>query len=565
MSQHATIETGIKPVRRRSLVAKADGSAITSGTVNYYLKAITGTNAGKWWKQSDESWNVSETANAMTHQADGNWTIDFTSNTTSPFSVDGAWFIEYAKESGDLHVAGEGQLFYTEYTPSATSSRRVDVGVWLGAAVTLSSNNKPDTNVDEWHDVLLATTDNLDAAITSRQAVIWTSAGATVNLSATTIKTATDVEADTQDLQARVPAALTAGGNMKSDALALGGTSQTGRDIGASVLLSSGTGTGQLKLASGYVSPNWADVGSPTTTVNLSGTTVKAVTQSTPALIADQVWDEILSGHLISGSTGDSLALTPANSAYAVWNFSYVGISGGSFGEAVHDLVDGERLDLILDGILAGLTDGSIVVGTINDKTGYGLAADGADILVLPSGLITALSIAASALDGKGDWPTQASVDGVDAKADTIIERTANLPDDPADQSLVIAATDAIVSAITALNNLSSAQAQSAAAAALTAWGKTGFSLGAAGIDAILAESGISASAALTDDAGTQLTEINLRQAVGVIMSAIVGVLAGAAGPSTTTKPAGKPAGNTRVTSAVDATGRTAVTLKVPT
>lgn len=52
------------------------------------------------------------------------------------------------------------------------------------------------------------------------------------------------------------------------------GTAQTARDIGASVLLSSGTGTGQVKLSSGYVAPNWGDVGNPTTTVGLSGTTI---------------------------------------------------------------------------------------------------------------------------------------------------------------------------------------------------------------------------------------------------------------------------------------------------
>jgi hypothetical protein len=56
------------------------------------------------------------------------------------------------------------------------------------------------------------------------------------------------------------------------------GTAQTARDLGASVLLSSGTGTGQVKLASGYIAPNWGDVGSPTTTLNLSGTTVKTAT-----------------------------------------------------------------------------------------------------------------------------------------------------------------------------------------------------------------------------------------------------------------------------------------------
>lgn len=62
------------------------------------------------------------------------------------------------------------------------------------------------------------------------------------------------------------------------NATKLGGTSLTGRDIGASVLLSSGTGTGQVKLSSGYVAPNWGDVGNPTTTVGLSGTTVKTAT-----------------------------------------------------------------------------------------------------------------------------------------------------------------------------------------------------------------------------------------------------------------------------------------------
>lgn len=56
------------------------------------------------------------------------------------------------------------------------------------------------------------------------------------------------------------------------------GTAQTARDIGASVLLSNGTGTGQLKLASGYVAMTWADIAAPTTSVNLSGTTI-ATTQ----------------------------------------------------------------------------------------------------------------------------------------------------------------------------------------------------------------------------------------------------------------------------------------------
>src|ERR1044071_1316284 len=40
----------------------------------------------------------------------------------------------------------------------------------------------------------------------------------------------------------------------------IGGTAQTGRDLGASVLLSSGTGTGQLDFASGVVKANLAQI-----------------------------------------------------------------------------------------------------------------------------------------------------------------------------------------------------------------------------------------------------------------------------------------------------------------
>lgn len=93
----------------------------------------------------------------------------------------------------------------------------------------------------------------------------------------------------------------------------------------------------------------------------------------------------------------------------------------------------------------------------------------------------------------------------------------------------------------------------------------TNIQLPANGLDLILVESGISASAALTNDTGTQLTSINARQALALIASALEGVLAGAATTTITIKPAGLPAGNTRVTATVDSNGnRSALTLKVP-
>ena len=47
---------------------------------------------------------------------------------------------------------------------------------------------------------------------------------------------------------------------LDANTLRIGGTTQTARDIGASVLLSSGTGTGQLDFTSGVVKANLAQI-----------------------------------------------------------------------------------------------------------------------------------------------------------------------------------------------------------------------------------------------------------------------------------------------------------------
>ena len=83
------------------LVARADGSPITAGAVNFYLIDDDGPNAGKWFRGSDDSWQASEAiAGAGTHKADGHWqrTIEAVAwkNMTS--------YTLYAKESGDLHI-----------------------------------------------------------------------------------------------------------------------------------------------------------------------------------------------------------------------------------------------------------------------------------------------------------------------------------------------------------------------------------------------------------------------------------------------------------------------------
>lgn len=83
------------------MVARLDGSPITSGTVTFYLRALTGDNAGKWWRASDTSWQATEeSAGAGTHRADGMWDVSIVAGAW----VDGDRYVVYAKESGDLHI-----------------------------------------------------------------------------------------------------------------------------------------------------------------------------------------------------------------------------------------------------------------------------------------------------------------------------------------------------------------------------------------------------------------------------------------------------------------------------
>jgi len=97
---YQSIKAGNTDPRVFTLVARANGSPLTAGTVHWYLKALNGANAGKWWRISDNSWQVAEVANPMTHQADGHWSRALDQ---SPWET-GVAYLEYAREGGDLHV-----------------------------------------------------------------------------------------------------------------------------------------------------------------------------------------------------------------------------------------------------------------------------------------------------------------------------------------------------------------------------------------------------------------------------------------------------------------------------
>ena len=106
---------------------------------------------------------------------------------------------------------------------------------------------------------------------------------------------------------------------------------------------------------------------------------------------ADAVWDEILSGHLSTGSTG--AALNAAGSSGDPWTTSLP----GAYGTGTAGYIIGTNLDALVSTRLASssilLTGGAVTVGTNNDKTGYSLAANSINTTSIQNGAITAIKI----------------------------------------------------------------------------------------------------------------------------------------------------------------------------
>jgi hypothetical protein len=104
-----------------------------------------------------------------------------------------------------------------------------------------------------------------------------------------------------------------------------------------------------------------------------------------------------------------------------------------------------------IDGVRNGLT---ALPNAAADAAG-GLPISDAGGLDLDAKLANTNEVTAARMGALTDW-----IDGgrLDLLLDGVKAKTDGLPSDPADQSLVIAATDAIIAAIAALNNLSAAQ-----------------------------------------------------------------------------------------------------------
>jgi hypothetical protein len=94
---------GVANILTATIVAIADGSRIVPpSVVNFYVIALAGTNAGKWFKGSNQTWSATEEiAAAGSHIGRGHWTAVIPAIAW----VQGTVYEQYAEEAGGLSIA----------------------------------------------------------------------------------------------------------------------------------------------------------------------------------------------------------------------------------------------------------------------------------------------------------------------------------------------------------------------------------------------------------------------------------------------------------------------------
>lgn len=160
-----------------------------------------------------------------------------------------------------------------------------------------------------------------------------------------------NVEADTQDIQSRLPAALVSG-RIAADAIAISGSTTAADNVEANIGNLDATVSSRL-ATSGYTVPPSA------------------------ATVADAVWDEATTGHTTSGTFGEQLK-TDVDAILA------------DTAELQTDWVDGGRLDTILDARASQASVNTIddfldteiaaIISTLGTPAGASVSVDLADI-----------------------------------------------------------------------------------------------------------------------------------------------------------------------------------------
>lgn len=166
----------------------------------------------------------------------------------SEVSIDGGTFTDCTNEATE--IATSSGMYYLDLTAAEMNGDTIAVIVKTSSSGAKTTPLVLYTAARSVNDLAYPTVSgrSLDVSAGGEAGIDLANVGSpttTLNLSGTTIKTATDVEADTQDIQGRLPAALVSG-KMSSDVTAISGDAPA---ADALETMLDGTGGNNLSLA----------------------------------------------------------------------------------------------------------------------------------------------------------------------------------------------------------------------------------------------------------------------------------------------------------------------------
>jgi hypothetical protein len=197
--------------------------------------------------------------------------------------------------------------------------------------------------------------------------------------------------------------------------------------VGSVVYISSGTGTGQVRLITAYdgatkiatVSDNWTTIPDNTSVYKVlpvGRTIVDSISAAAQEATADAIWDEARAGHVAVGSFGEGVASVQGNVTGAVG--SVTGAVGSVTGNVGGNLVGDVQGNV--DGSVASVTG---AVGSVTGNVGGNVTGNvGGNVTgsvgSVAAGGIAAASFAASAIDANA-----LATDAAQEIADTTLGR----------------------------------------------------------------------------------------------------------------------------------------------
>jgi hypothetical protein len=349
----------------------------------------------------------------------------------------------------------------TGYLQPTTAGRTLDVTAGGCAGIDWANVEAPTTTVDLSNtsinlcDTVTTNTDmrGTDSAATAAELAKVPKSDSTVTWNATALASI-NAECDTalSDYDAPTKAELDSG------LAALNDISTADVNAQVDIALSDYDGPTNTEMVAAFTEIKGATWSSSTDTLegirdNVGGSAPSA------ADIADAVWDEAISGHLTSGTTGN--ALNAAGSAGDPWSTSLPGAYGaGTAGNIIGNNLDAsvsskasqtsvDTVDTNVDSILAAIpanfadlaitsSTGRVTVGTNNDKTGYSITGTISTLDALDTAQDTQHSTTRSAITALNDLDaagvrtaiglSSANIDTqlstIDANVDLILEDT---------------------------------------------------------------------------------------------------------------------------------------------